>query len=175
MNAFDFFTKNAWPIVFIMGFIVLIIYRGPLGNFISNLKKGKVSQKKGEGFSVDLEVDRQFQKELESKSNKPELVKKQIPEIAVEKQAAAEKATKDQDVSWITLFFDKKFEEAREALLKDINQMEDVDSTLAFLTVLASLSMRFRNELGMGRSFSTTLPISELQIMYRSSWNLGED
>jgi predicted HNH restriction endonuclease len=49
-----------------------------------------------------------------------------------------------------------------------------IDSTLAFLTVPVSLAEHFRCELGTGHSFSTTLPISELQITYRSSRNLKE-
>jgi hypothetical protein len=41
-------------------------------------------------------------------------------------------------------------------------------STLAFLLVLASLAGYFGNELGTGRSFRTTLPISEPLIMHKS-------
>lgn len=42
-------------------------------------------------------------------------------------------------------------------------------STLAFLMMRSSLAMWFRDELGVGSSFSTTLPNSEPQIMHRSS------
>ena len=38
----------AWPVVWIFGFIVLLVYRKPFGIFLSNLKKKKENSLVGE-------------------------------------------------------------------------------------------------------------------------------
>ena len=73
----------AWPIVWIGGFIVLLIYRKPLGIILSNLKKGKFSGGgKGEPMIAEIEMGKSNGEILEKKDRK----KLKTKEIDVKKK-----------------------------------------------------------------------------------------
>lgn len=150
MNIMEFIKEIVWPVAVILGLIVIIIYRGPLGDLISNLRKGSVSNKKGEGFSMNLEVDPPFQgvKELLSDS---ELLEDQTPEnIKREKSQAIQDKLPDTEINWVSLFFQRKYPEARQALLETISQNKDIspDDMLWFKGEAAQILSKYDYQKG---------------------------
>ncbi len=125
MDTMEFISKIAWPLVWIIGLIVLLVYRGPLGNLISNLKKGKVSSKKGEGFSVDVEMGNpSSENKLQASLSNYELLGSEVSEEI--KKEKPQKMDTNAEVSWVVLFYEKKYQEARQALLKQIEEDPDI-------------------------------------------------
>ena len=57
MNTLEFIKDISWQAVALVALLVLLAYRQPLGNLISNLRSGSVSYKRGEGVTGNLEVN----------------------------------------------------------------------------------------------------------------------
>jgi len=125
MDPMEFISKIAWPLVWVIGFIVLLAYRGSLGNLISNLKKGTVSNKKGEGFSVNVEVGHPSPENIrQGTSLSYELLESEVSDdIQKEKP---QKMEIEVEVNWVVLFYEKKYQEAHKELLKQIEQNADI-------------------------------------------------
>jgi tetratricopeptide (TPR) repeat protein len=110
----------AWPVVIFVALIVLIIYRKPIGDVLSNMTKGKVTSKKGEGFSVDFEVDKHSREQLQEAEN--DSGERLVP-IIDSKQEMEVDATKD----WYYLFSQGEYREAYELIMLELQQAEQVD------------------------------------------------
>ncbi len=52
----DFFRAVSWQLVIIVAFVVLIIYRGPIGELIPKIRRGEISRDKEKGLTFSLET-----------------------------------------------------------------------------------------------------------------------
>jgi tetratricopeptide (TPR) repeat protein len=142
MNTLQFIKDIAWPVVAFFALIVLLVYRTPLGNLISNLRKGSVSYKKGEGVTGNLEINNptigvrspilENQKLIEAQSieyveSSQELSENNVTESVEVHQVLVEEHKVEDE--WISLWMKGENVKSREILLKEIKQMEADNNT----------------------------------------------
>jgi len=155
MDPMEFISKIAWPFVWLIGFIVLIVYRGPVGVFISNLKKGEVSNKKGEGFSLNVEVGQPSPENVRQvTSPNYELLEGEISDELDKEKPQGTYA----EVDWVVLFYEKKYQEAHEALLKQIEQNPEItpDDMIWYKGEAAKILCKYSYQEGV-KEFETLL------------------
>lgn len=100
---------------------------------------------------MDLEIDRLSQGIEEIPSNH-ELLEKQVSEnIKLEKsQEISQNKSPDSEINWVSLLFQRKYPEAREALLETIAQSKDIslDDTLWYKSEAAQILSRYDYQKG---------------------------
>lgn len=123
MNLYEFITDISWQVVTLLGLIVLLVYKKPLSNLITNIKRA--SWTKGEA-SASLEVDRPV-----VDSGKTDFVDNQLSEIdktSLEIQKTEieydSNLLEQESETWITLSSKGQYQKAREMLLESISQLE---------------------------------------------------
>jgi len=142
MDALEFIRDISWQVVILFALLVMLRFQKPISDLISNLRKGSISSKKGEGLSVDLEVDRptSIPPQVQTLLN-VELTQTDETETAMSAEHLTLE-TKDETVqktdAWITLFDEAKYRDAREALLEDIEIHESKGEHLGFISWLKS-------------------------------------
>ncbi len=130
MDTLEFIKDISWQVVILAGLIVLLVYKKPLGSLISNLRKGSISSKKGEGVSVDLEMEHSTSMPLGTDVVRINLMEQQASEdiVKAESFTIEKEEQKEIVVSWYELSLQGEYQKARDALLETIKELELLDN-----------------------------------------------